>query len=77
MGWVLYREGRLDEALEELIRAVNIVGDDPIVLEHLGDCLRDLGRTDEARRTYERALEVGGDAERLQGRIDALEEPGP
>jgi tetratricopeptide (TPR) repeat protein len=77
MGWVLYREGQLDEALEELIRAVNLVGDDPIVLEHLGDCLRDLGRIDEARRTYRRALDVGGDVDRLQGRIDALEEPGP
>jgi Flp pilus assembly protein TadD len=73
---VLYQQGDLEGALEQLIRAVNIVGDDPIVLEHLGDCLRDLGRTEEARRTYQRALDAGGPEERLRGRIDALDDGG-
>jgi tetratricopeptide (TPR) repeat protein len=74
LGWVLYQQGDLEAALEQLIRAVNIVGDDPIVLEHLGDCLRDLGKTEEARRTYERALDAGAPEERIQERLDALQE---
>jgi tetratricopeptide (TPR) repeat protein len=73
LGWVLYQQGDLEGALEQLIRAVNIVGDDPIVLEHLGDCLRDLGRTEEARRTYERALGAGASEDRIRERIDGLE----
>lgn len=76
LGWVLYQQGDLEGALDQLIRAVNIVGDDPIVLEHLGDCLRDLGRTEEARRTYQRALDAGGPEERLRARIDALDAGG-
>lgn len=74
LGWVLYRQGKLDAALEHLIAAVNLVGDDPVVLEHLADCLRDLGQGEEALRTYQRALAAGGDAERIGARISALEE---
>jgi tetratricopeptide (TPR) repeat protein len=74
LGWVLYQQGDLEGALEQLIRAVNIVGDDPVVLEHLGDCLRDLGRTDEARRSYERALDAGAPEERIRPRLDGLKE---
>ena len=72
LGWVYYRQGDLEAALDQLIRAVNIVGDDPVVLEHLGDCLRDLGRTDEARRTYERAREAGAARDRIRERLDGL-----
>lgn len=73
LGWVFYRQGDLEAALDQLIRAVNLVGDDPIVLEHLGDCLRDLGRIDEARRTYERALGAGAREDRIQERLDGLD----
>ena len=73
LGWVLYRKGDLDGALEQLIVAANLVGDDPVVLEHLGDCLRDLGQLEEALRTYRRALGAGGAAERLGARIEAVE----
>jgi len=73
LGWVLYQQGDLEGALEQLIRAVNIVGDDPVVLEHLGDCLRDLGRIDEARRTYERALGAGAPRERIEERLGDLD----
>ena len=72
LGWVYYRKGDLEAALDQLIRAVNLVGDDPIVLEHLGDCLRDLDRIEEARRTYERALEAGAAPDRIQERLDGL-----
>lgn len=73
LGWVLYRRGDLEGALEHLVAAVNLVGDDPVVLEHLADCLRDLGQLEEALRTYRRALGAGGETERLQLRIEAAE----
>lgn len=79
LGWVFYQRGDLEAALDQLIRAVNVVGDDPVVLEHLGDCLRDLGRIEEARRTYERARAAGADPDRIEARIEGLEalEGGP
>lgn len=74
LGWVYYQRGELEAALDQLIRAVNAVGDDPVVLEHLGDCLRDLGRLDEARRTYERARAAGAPEQRMRERLEGLDE---
>ena len=72
LGWVYFRLGRLDDALDYLIRAVNVLPDDPVILEHLAVVLRDLGQTEEARDMFRRAQAVGGDAERLKGLLDGL-----
>lgn len=72
LGWVYFRLGRLDDALDYLIRAVNVLPDDPVILEHLAVVLRDLGQTEEARDMFRRAQAVGGDAVRLQELLDGL-----
>lgn len=74
LGWVYYQQGRYQEALDKLVDASNLVGDDPVVLEHLGDCLRALGEIEDARNAYRRALLVGGDEERLQKRLEELDD---
>ena len=61
LGWVYYRQGRLDEALDYLIRAVNVLPDDPIILEHLGIVLHEHGRAPEAVEMLQRSLNAGGD----------------
>jgi tetratricopeptide (TPR) repeat protein len=44
MGWVLYKRGKFQEALERLTRAANPLSTaDPVVLSHLGDTLYRLG----------------------------------
>ncbi|RKZ13904.1 hypothetical protein DRQ50_09785 [bacterium] len=65
LGWVYYRLERYDDAFDHLVQAVNVLPEDPVVLEHLGLTLLALGRKEEARTTLQRALAVGGDAERL------------
>lgn len=47
MGWVQFRRGRLQQALEHLERAYAMLPD-PEVAAHLGEVLYNLGRTDEA-----------------------------
>ena len=74
LGWVLYRQGHYEEALDRLIDASNRIGDDLTVLEHTGDVLSALGRHDTALEIYRRALRLGGDAKVLQPKIDAAEE---
>lgn len=56
LGWVLFRLGRPDEAIVELEAAVKIEPD-PVVLDHLGDVYLELGRADQARDAWRRALE--------------------
>lgn len=73
LGWVHFRMGRFEEALDSLVSATNELGTDPVVLEHVGDTLAALSRYEEALRTYRLALAQGGDEERLEPRIREME----
>jgi tetratricopeptide (TPR) repeat protein len=57
LGWVLYRLGRIDEAVPELEKAAS--GEpDPIILDHLGDAYQAAGRLDKAKEAWNRAAEA-------------------
>lgn len=59
LGWVLYRTGKLEEACQELERAVRLPdGDDPTLWDHLGDVYRDLNRHDQARQAYQQSVRL-------------------
>ncbi len=73
MGWIEYREGRFEEALDYLIQAVNVLPDDPVILEHLGMVLKAQDKAGEALDVLRRSLARGGDPARLQGLIEELE----
>lgn len=64
MGWVLYRKGRLDEAVTYLRRALAI-RNDPEVAAHLGEVLWVKGDKEGAREIWQSALEVTPGDERL------------
>ncbi len=57
LGWVLFRQGRVEEALPELEKAA-ADEPDPTVLDHLGDAYWKLGRTQEARSAWQRAVKA-------------------
>jgi tetratricopeptide (TPR) repeat protein len=69
MGWVLFRQGRLPEALEYLERA-NTLGDDAEIDLHLGEVQWALGDRDAARATWQRALEAYPNDVRLKERLE-------
>lgn len=73
-GWVLYQKGRYEEAFDQLVIAANTLPDDATILEHLGMALRALGQDKEAMRILRRALDLGGDPERLEATIQELED---
>lgn len=64
MGWVLYRKGRLDEAVTYLRRALAI-RNDPEVAAHLGEVLWVKGDKEGAREIWQSALEITPGDERL------------
>ncbi len=57
LGWVLYRKGDLELAREKLAQALAIRAD-PEIAAHLGEVLWQLGRHDEAERTWREATRV-------------------
>lgn len=64
MGWVLYRMGRLEEAINYLQRALGL-SPDPEVAAHLGEVLWVMGRKDAARAVWDTALQTTPDHEML------------
>ncbi|WP_162136615.1 tetratricopeptide repeat protein [Oceaniovalibus guishaninsula] len=61
-GWIAYRDGRFDEALDYLEPAAAGLPQDPLVQYHLGMTYAALGRDAEAAETLRRTLDMAGDS---------------
>jgi tetratricopeptide (TPR) repeat protein len=75
LGWVYYRLGKYDKAVEYLERAVELRPADPVINDHLGDAYWRVGRKQEARFQWNRALGLEPDADEISG-IEAKLENG-
>jgi len=72
MGWIRFRQGEVADA-ERWVRAAWLLGERPILGDHLGQILERLGRRQEAMRTYALALNARGDSvPGLRGRLERL-----
>lgn len=75
LGWVLYRLGDYEGAVEKLERAVELQADDPTINDHLGDAYWRVGRRTEARFQWQRALsfepESVEDVRRIRRKLEA------
>lgn len=68
MGWVLYRQGKLEEALRYL-RKAHAMDPDPEIAGHLGEVLWQLGQKEEATAIWDEALERDPDHDVLKSII--------
>ena len=71
MGWVLYRQGKLTEALQTLENAFRLKAD-PEIAAHLGEVLWSLERKDEARRILKDAYQAHPENETLASTVKKL-----
>lgn len=70
-GWVLYHEGKYEEAKKWIEFAVkNGGGSNPVILEHFGDVMYRLGDTDKAYEYWNKALKAGKGSEFLQKKVN-------
>ena len=76
LGWVQYRLGDFDAAVETMQRAVELNPTDPVINDHYGDTLWVVGRRLEARFQWKRAQSFGPEEEDLKERIKAKLEKG-
>ena len=58
LGWVLHRQGRDDEALVQLKKAIEPEKPEGEVLDHLGEIESALGHKDEAQAAWKQAGEA-------------------
>lgn len=67
-GWVKFRLGEYDKALDYLSRAAAL-DNNPEILDHLGDAYWALGEKDEARRVWQEVLETQPDNESIKEKL--------
>jgi tetratricopeptide (TPR) repeat protein len=63
LGWVLYKQGRFNDAHPWLAKAAEDQEADPTILDHLGDTLYRLGQTSSARQSWQQALDRLGNSD--------------
>lgn len=73
LGWVLFKRGRVEEALSYLQKAAEKAQFDPIIADHLGDALRELGRHKEAVEAYRKSLNVNQENVVVRQKLEKLE----
>jgi len=72
IGWIYFMMGRYNLALVHIMRAVELSTESAVVIEHLGDVYQKLGDLPQAKSTWERALELDKDSERLKQKIENI-----
>jgi len=68
-GWILYLQGKYILSAEWLQKAISINPSNPNILEHYGDCLYKLNKIDDALINWEKAIQAGGNKERLSKKL--------
>ena len=74
-GWLLYKKGKPKEALTYVEKALDKIGSDPEVFDHLGDIYRQLKNYDKSMEYYHKALELSPDNEAIKIKINSLPSP--
>ncbi|MBP2687623.1 MAG: tetratricopeptide repeat protein, partial [Deltaproteobacteria bacterium] len=78
LAWVHFRRGDYPRAEEGLRRALKLVPDDPVILEHLGDVLQAQGKDEEAAGRFERAIAKGHEKpDEVAAKLRRLRKAGP
>lgn len=76
LGWIYFKQNRLNEAMKTLEAAHKFKNDISIVAEHLGDVYMKVAFTDKARKMYLKAIALETDPKKiqeLQSKVTSLE----
>ena len=72
LGWVEFRKGQFDRALDNLLQAAKTAQrEDPVVFEHIGDTYLKLNRIREALEAWQKALSLDPKNKNLADKIQS------
>jgi tetratricopeptide (TPR) repeat protein len=72
IGWVQYRQGKFNQALESLKRAIqNLPREDAVIFDHLGDTYAKLDRMPEALEAWQKAKALDPSNKELIAKIES------
>jgi Tfp pilus assembly protein PilF len=72
LGWVLYKKGKVSEAVDYLRQAAAEPSPQPTRLDHLGDALYRLGKYDEAEKVWKQAEQLAARPKPPDKRLDSI-----
>ncbi len=72
LAWAFFKKGLLAEALAEMKRAVALVGDDPVIYEHLGEIYLKQQHLSDGREALLHSLELDPSNDKLMQRFREL-----
>lgn len=72
LGWVLFKLGKLQEALEPLEQAAKSSLQDATIHDHLGDVYFKLNRLEEARKSWEKAESIAASSDPPDKRLPEI-----
>jgi tetratricopeptide (TPR) repeat protein len=71
LGWVEFRQGKFEQALNDLLRAAqNMTRDDPIVFDHIGDTYSKMNRVAQALESWQKAASLDPNNKPIAEKID-------
>ncbi len=74
LGWINFKKGNTQNALENTLKARKNVGDDPVISDHLGDIYFELGQPDKAKEMWMKSLDFDANNTNVKIKINALED---
>jgi tetratricopeptide (TPR) repeat protein len=76
LGWVEFRKGKFDQALNNLLSAAKTADhEDPVIFEHIGDAYFKLNRISEALESWQKALTLDPKNKNLANKIERTKAP--
>ena len=78
LGWVYYKKGNYRLALAELLKANQLLPDDPTITEHVGDVYVSLKEYNKAFPYYEKSIQLEKDVNKkkvIEEKLKLIKEP--
>jgi tetratricopeptide (TPR) repeat protein len=72
LGWIYFKQGKVEQALKKVLRARELEGDDPVIMQHLGDIYHKLGQPAKAREMWTQSLQLDADNKSIRNKLEML-----
>jgi Flp pilus assembly protein TadD len=70
LAWGYFKQGKLDEALTELLRALKLDNSDPTIYDHIGDVYKAKTMVKEALEYWQKALDMNPNDNKIKQKIE-------
>jgi tetratricopeptide (TPR) repeat protein len=71
LGWLYFKQGRLEDSIKELERA-SLLLEDPVIYEHLGEAYLKIGNIEKAKVNWQKLLKLEPHQDKVKQKLENL-----